>query len=46
MLAATRSTRALADDGWLKRELGATFALSWPIVLVNVAISLMTVTDI
>jgi MATE family multidrug resistance protein len=46
MLAAPRSTGALADAGWLKRELGATFSLSWPIVLVNVAISLMTVTDI
>ena len=46
MLAAPRSKRASAGAGWLKRELGATFALSWPIVLVNVAISLMTVTDI
>ena len=46
MLAAPPSTGALAGAGWLKRELGATFALSWPIVLVNVAISLMTVTDI
>ena len=46
MLAAPRSTGALAGAGSLKRELGATFALGWPIVLVNVAISVMTVTDI
>ena len=46
MLAAPPSTGASAGAGWLKRELGATFALSWPIVLANVAISLMTATDI
>jgi MATE family multidrug resistance protein len=46
MLAAPPSTAALAGAGWLKRELGATFTLSWPIILINVAISLMSVTDI
>jgi multidrug resistance protein, MATE family len=46
MLAAPPSTGALAGAGWLKRELSATFALSWPIVVINVAISLMSVTDI
>ena len=46
MPAATRSTGAEAASGWLKRELGATFALSWPIVIANVAMNVMTVTDI
>src|SRR5271166_3666263 len=31
--------------GWIGRELGATFALSWPIVLANVAVNAMTATD-
>ena len=31
--------------GWLKRELAATFALSWPLVLANVAVNAMTATD-
>ena len=46
MLAAPRSTGSTAATGWLQRELGATFALSWPIVLANVAINVMTATDI
>ena len=46
MSAAPQSLRVTAADRPLRRELGATFALSWPIILVNVAISLMTVTDI
>jgi multidrug resistance protein, MATE family len=35
-----------ASPGALGRELGATFALSWPIVLANVANNLMSATDI
>jgi multidrug resistance protein, MATE family len=42
--AAPRS--ATPATGWLKLELGATLRLSWPIVLANVAINVMTVTDI
>src|SRR5271154_6166605 len=30
----------------LRREIVATFALSWPIVLTNLAINLMTTTDV
>jgi multidrug resistance protein, MATE family len=45
MLAAPRPTRAAAADGWLRRELGATFALSWPLILANVAINVMAATD-
>jgi MATE family multidrug resistance protein len=45
MLAARQPTRAVAPGGWLWRELGATFALGWPIVLANVAIYAMTATD-
>ena len=29
-----------------RREIAATFALSWPIVLTNLAINLMTTTDV
>ncbi len=32
--------------GWLAREASATFALSWPLVLANLASSVMTTTDI
>jgi multidrug resistance protein, MATE family len=32
--------------GWFSREASATFALSWPLVLANLASSLMTTTDI
>ena len=45
MLAAPRPTRAAAARGWLRRELSATFALSWPLVLANVAINVMAATD-
>ena len=45
MRAAAPPTTATPATGWLRRELGATFALSWPIVLANVAINVMTVTD-
>ena len=34
-----------AASGSLKRELGATLALGWPIILANVAIYAMTATD-
>lgn len=34
-----------APAGWLKRELGATFALAWPLILANLAITAMTATD-
>jgi MATE family multidrug resistance protein len=45
MSAAPTSHRAAASGGWLRRELGATLALSWPIILANVAINAMTATD-
>ena len=45
MGAAARPTRAAAADGWLWRELGATLALGWPIILANIAINVMTATD-
>jgi MATE family multidrug resistance protein len=45
MFAAPQPVRAKIADGWLRRELGATFALSWPLVLANVAINIMTATD-
>jgi MATE family multidrug resistance protein len=35
-----------AADGRLGREIVATFALSWPIVLTNLAVNFMTTTDI
>src|ERR1700685_4719620 len=45
MFAAPQSVRATAADRSLKRELGATLALAWPIILANVAIYAMTATD-
>ena len=45
MLAATRPVGAAAADRPLRRELGATLALGWPIVLANLAINAMTATD-
>ncbi|MGA7199351.1 MATE family efflux transporter, partial [Roseiarcus sp.] len=45
MSAALKPHRAAAPGGWLRRELGATLALSWPIILANVAINVMTATD-
>jgi multidrug resistance protein, MATE family len=46
MSAALQSVRATAaPSGSLKRELGATLALGWPIILANLAISVMTATD-
>jgi multidrug resistance protein, MATE family len=46
MSAAPQSVRATAAaSGSLKRELGATLALGWPIVLANVAVYAMTATD-
>ena len=39
----TARTRAGASS--LKRELAATLALSWPLVLANVAVNVMTATD-
>ncbi len=44
MSAAPQSPRRAAS-GWLARELGATFSLSWPLILANVAVSIMTATD-
>ncbi len=44
MGAARRLTRAAAADRWLS-ELSATFALSWPLILANVAINVMAATD-
>jgi multidrug resistance protein, MATE family len=46
MSAAPQSVRATtAPPGSHKRELGATLALGWPIILANLAISAMTATD-
>ena len=45
MSAAPQSRAPAAASGSLKRELGATLALGWPIVLANVAIYAMTATD-
>src|SRR5690242_2513137 len=45
MSAAPQSVRVTAADRSLRRELGATIALGWPIVLANLAITAMTTTD-
>jgi multidrug resistance protein, MATE family len=45
MGAAARPIEAAAASGSLKRELSATLALGWPIVLANVAVYAMTATD-
>jgi multidrug resistance protein, MATE family len=45
MGAVARPLKAAATRGSLRRELGATLALGWPIVLANLAINVMTVTD-
>jgi MATE family multidrug resistance protein len=45
MGAAARPLEAAAASGSFKRELGATLALGWPIILANVAIYTMTATD-
>ena len=43
--AAAPPPKAGAIPGSLRRELGGTFALGWPIILANVAIYAMTATD-
>src|SRR5271154_4944268 len=45
MGAATRPVQAAAASGALRREIGATLALGWPIILANLAINVMTATD-
>ncbi len=45
MSAAPQSLRVTAADRSLRRELGATLALGWPIILANLAITAMTATD-
>jgi len=46
MSAASKSAGAAASaQSSLKRELGATLALGWPIILANLAINVMTATD-
>src|SRR6204780_2817407 len=45
MGAAAAPMEAAAASGSLKRELGATLAPGWPIILANVAIYAMTATD-
>src|ERR1700729_4623445 len=45
MSAVARPLKAAPARGSLKRELGATLALGWPIILANVAIYAMTATD-
>ena len=44
MLQAVTSEKRAAP--WLKREIAATFALSWPLIIANLASSLMTTTDV
>ena len=41
MSAAPTPHRAAASGGRLRRELGATLALSWPLVLANLAVNVM-----
>ncbi|HZZ61767.1 MAG TPA: MATE family efflux transporter [Roseiarcus sp.] len=45
MFAVPPGVKARVGAGSLKRELAATLALSWPLVLANVAVNVMTVTD-
>jgi multidrug resistance protein, MATE family len=45
MSAAARPIGSAAASGSLKRELGATLSLGWPIILANLAINVMTATD-
>src|SRR3984957_19160505 len=45
MSAVARPLKAAPARGALRRELAATLALGWPIVLANVAIYAMTATD-
>jgi multidrug resistance protein, MATE family len=45
MSAVARPLKAATARSSLKRELGATLALGWPIILANVAIYAMTATD-
>src|SRR5271166_286389 len=45
MSAAPKLQGAPVWNGGLRRELSATLALSWPIILANVAINVMTATD-
>jgi MATE family multidrug resistance protein len=45
MRSAAQPNRASTATGSLKRELAATFALGWPIILANLAINVMTATD-
>jgi Na+-driven multidrug efflux pump len=45
MGAPARPIEAAVVSGSLRRELGATLALGWPIILANLAINAMTVTD-
>ncbi|HLW90774.1 MAG TPA: MATE family efflux transporter [Roseiarcus sp.] len=40
------AVKPVSHAPWLYRELSATFALSWPLVLANVAMNAMTTTDI
>ena len=45
MSTAPQSVTVTAADRSLRRELGATLALGWPIILANLAINVMTATD-
>ena len=45
MGAAARPAGFATASGSLRRELGAMLALGWPIILANLAINVMTVTD-
>jgi putative MATE family efflux protein len=45
MSAAPRSDRTLAPRGLFAREAGAMLALAWPLILANLAVTVMTTTD-
>ncbi len=45
MSAASPSGRTLSAKSPLARETGATLALAWPLILANLAVTLMTTTD-
>jgi multidrug resistance protein, MATE family len=45
MFAAPRTEETLSAEARLSHEVGATFSLAWPLVLANIAVTVMTTTD-
>ena len=45
MFSARRPEETLFADPRLSREVGATFSLAWPLILANLAVTVMTTTD-